>query len=234
MTFPRAHSLTLALLLSDARLPSGGHAHSAGMEPAISAGMPVALVPAFLAGRARTTTIVEAGTAVVTRHLLLEAGDDSGEVDAQLARVERAWAARTPSAALREASRVLGRGYLRLASRLWPESSALAGTRARGTAPPRAVVLGMIAAASGLTAPDLVRSVVYDEVQSAAAALLKLEPRDPADVTVWVLDTCASVDHLVPAIAALTTPDAIPASGAPQSEGWAEAHALTSQRLFRA
>lgn len=148
--------------------------------------------------------------------------------------IERAWAARTPSPAMREASRVLGRGYLRLAARIWPASEPLQTARMRRDPPPRAVVLGLIAAAAGLTAEDLVRLTIYDEAQSAAGALLKLEPRDPADTIAWVLATCAAVDHLVPLLAELTTPDAIPAAGAPEAEGWAEAHALLNQRLFRA
>ena len=219
-------SVTVAMLLADARLPSGGHAHSAGMEPAILGGLPVAEVPAFLIGRARTTSLVEAGSAVVARRYAL---DGRG-----LAPVVRAWAARTPSPAMRDASRVLGRGYLRLAARTWPASAALRTLSAAPEAPPRALVLGAIAAAAGMSAEDLVRLTVYDEAHSAAAALLKLEPRDPADGIRWVLDACASVEHLVPLLAELTTPDAIPAAGAPQAEGWAEAHALMNQRLFRA
>lgn len=230
--FPtHAASVTVAMLLADARLPSGGHAHSAGMEPAIVGGLPVADVPAFLIGRARTTTLVEAGTAVVARHLTLRS-ITSNSID--MWELERAWAARTPSPAMRDASLVLGRGYLRLASRVWPHAEALRRARERSDAPPRAIVLGMIAAAAGLSAEDLARVTIYDEAHSAAAAVLKLEPRDPADTISWVLDTCAAVEHLVPVLAELTTPDAIPAAGAPQAEGWAESHALMSQRLFRA
>lgn len=225
-TRTRADSLTVAMLLADARLPSGAHAHSAGMEPAIAGGMPSADAPQFLLGRAHTTTLVDAGTAVVARHLAL-GGDDTHAV-------ERAWAARTPSAAMRDASRLLGRGCLRLASQLWPDADALGRARERPDPPPRAVVLGLIAAAAGLDAEDLVRVTVYDDAHSAAAAVLKLEPRDPVDTIAWVLDTCASVEHLVPVLSRLTHPDAIPAAGAPQADGWAEAHAVLTQRLFRA
>ena len=58
---------TVALLLADARLPSGGHAFSAGVEPAIQGGLARADVGAFLQARARTTTLVDAATAVVAR-----------------------------------------------------------------------------------------------------------------------------------------------------------------------
>ncbi|HEY9308628.1 MAG TPA: urease accessory protein, partial [Microbacterium sp.] len=60
-----AHTVTM--LLADARLPSGGHAFSAGVEPAVQGGLARADVGAFLRARARTTTLVDAATAVVAR-----------------------------------------------------------------------------------------------------------------------------------------------------------------------
>ncbi|AMM22723.1 urease accessory protein (plasmid) [Frondihabitans sp. PAMC 28766] len=221
-------STTVALLLADARLPSGGHAHSAGMEPAIVGGLRREDIPAFLLGRARTTTLVEAGTAVVARHRFLVNGTTPG-----LQQVVAAWAARTPSPALRDAARLLGRGYLRLASRTWPDDAAVRLCAELGR-PPRAIVLGAIAAATLMEPQDLVRLMIYDEAQSAASAVLKLDPLDPAVPVTWVLDTCAALDDRVDDLSRLTTPEAIPASGAPQAEGWAEAHALLTQRLFRA
>lgn len=220
-------STTVAMLLADARLPSGGHAHSAGLEPALFGGLAVAGVPAALAARARTTSLVEAGTAVVARYLALTAPES-------LAAVEAEWAARTPSPAQRDAARTLGRGLLRLADRLWPASVPLALIRSGAAHPPRALVLGAIAAEAGMEPLDLARLVVYDDAASAAAALLKLEPRDPAEVTVWVVETCAAVDDAVRAVAGITDTAAIPAASAPQAEEWAEAHALLTRRLFRA
>jgi len=221
-------SLTVAMLLADGRLPSGGHAHSAGLEPALLAGMPPSEVPAYLVGRARTTSLVEAGTAVVARHRLR--GDGSR---AALDDIVDHWAARTPSAAQREASRLLGRGCLRLASRLWPESAAVQAC-AMLTAPPRPVVIGAIAAVTDMDPRDLVRVFVYEDAQTAAAAMLKLSPADPVVPVGWVLAACAAVEDRVDAVAALTDPAGIPAGSAPHAEGWAEAHALTNRRLFRA
>lgn len=220
-------SVTVAMLLADARLPSGGHAHSAGLEPALRAGLPIADVPDFLLARARSTGLVEAGTAVVARHV---ARSDPP----LLAAVAAAWAARTPSNVLRDTSRLLGRGYLRLAQHLWPTSAVLATLRSWPRPAPRAVVLGAIAAAADLDPADLARLVVYDETASAAAALLKLAPRDPADVAALVLQVCAAVDHAVADLAVLHDAAAIPAIGAPQAEEWCQAHAVLTQRLFRA
>ncbi|MFW0788938.1 urease accessory protein UreF [Gordonia sp. CPCC 205333] len=220
-------STTVAMLLADARLPSGGHAHSGGLEPALRGGMQVSDVPDFLMARARSTCLVEAGTAVVARHLALV--DPAG-----LHYVVHAWAARTPSNVLRDAARHLGRGYLRLARHLWPSSELLVEIASWDRPPPRSVVLGVIAAEAGMDPADLVRLVIYDETASAAAALLKLEPRDPAEVTGWVLRVCAALDDAVDGVAVIVDPAAIPAAGAPQAEGWAQAHALLTQRLFRA
>ena len=218
-------SATIAMLLADARLPTGGHAHSAGVEPALLGGIPPADVPGLIRGRAVTSSLVDAGTAVVARHLF--ASDEP--VDGVVA----AWAARTPSAALREASRLLGRGYLPLARAVWAGHPAIVRCAALDT-PPRPVVLGAIACAAGLDAESLARLAIYDDAQSAAAALLKLDPTDPAVPVAWVLDACAAAEPHLAAIAALTEPAGIPSDGAPQSEGWAEAHARFTRRLFRA
>lgn len=218
-------SVTVGMLLADARLPTGGHAHSAGVEPALLGGMAASDVPALIRGRAVTTSLVEAGTAVVARHRFA-AGKD-------VAPVVGAWAARTPSDALRDASRLLGRGYLRLAGHVWAGHPAIARC-GELAAPPRPVVLGAIACAAGLDAEDLARLAIYDDAQSAAAALLKLEPADPAVPIVWVLDACAAAEPSVPRLAALTDPLDIPSEGAPQSEAWAQAHARLTRRLFRA
>jgi urease accessory protein len=213
------------MLLADARLPTGGHAHSAGVEPALLGGMPATDVPALIRGRAVTASLVDAGTAVVARHRFATDGDVTAVVGA--------WAARTPSAALREASRLLGRGYLRLAGRVWGGHPAIVRCAELNT-PPRPVVLGAIACAAGLDAADLARLAVYDDAQAAAAALLKLEPTDPAVPITWVLDACAAAEPRIPGVAALTDPVDIPCDGAPQSEAWAQAHAELTRRLFRA
>ena len=218
---------TVALLLADARLPSGGHAFSAGVEPALHGGLARDEIGAFLMARARTTTLVDAATAVVARR--------AGLTDEPYAPVEQAWAARTPSRAARTASRDLGRGLLRLAQRLWPQSPAISALTAGDAAsPPRPIVLGAIAAHVGLDAETLVRVAVYDDMAGGVAALLKLAPGDPADGVRLVLDACAAVDPFIPLLAALTSPEAIPAASAPQAEAWTEAHALSNRRLFRA
>jgi urease accessory protein len=245
MPSPVLPSASIAMMLADARLPVGGHVHSAGLEPALLGGMAPTQVPAYMLGRARTVALVEAGTAVVARHV---AGHNDGVGDASdsvqqlalaLASVDGAWAARTPSRAVRDVSRSLARGYQRLAGNLWATHPAVIASGLTRSQEPsqtlsRPVLLGVIAAAAGLDAKSLVRLVVYDDAQTIAAAMLKLEPLDPATLPGWVLAACAAAEEFVIDLATLTSADAIPALGAPESEGWAEAHSRTTQRLFRA
>lgn len=221
---------TVALLLADARLPSGGHAHSSGLEPALLGGMLPTAVEGFLLARARTTTLVDAGAAVVARHRARRHSTADG---GSLSAVEQAWTARTPSRAMRDASRDLGRGLLRLADRLWPHSGAIASLHALDGPPPRPLVLGAIAAEVDIAPDDLVRLAVYDDLASAVAALLKLDPRDPADGAALLLASCASIEPHIPNIAAARLPEDIPSLSAPQAEAWAESHALARRRLFR-
>ncbi|MCK6212495.1 urease accessory protein UreF [Georgenia sp. EYE_87] len=237
----------LLAMLADARLPTGAHTQSAGLEPALRAGLDPADVPAYIAARLRTVAAVEAGTAVVARHVALAGGD--------LAAVEEAWAARTPSAALRESSRRLGRGYVRLLERLWPDGGAGGGPGAPGGGAGRGgagdggrageptvrrrpvsrpVALGLIAARAGLDAANVARQVGYDDAQTVAAATLKLAPVDPVTTTRWVFDAHPLVEDLAARVAHLTDPAGIPAGGAPLVELWAELHATTTERLFSA
>ena len=234
----------MVMLLADARLPTGAHTQSAGLEAALRAGMPPADVPSYIRARLLTVTAVEAGAAVVARHRTLDAaartGGDQAAADlavadlaSALSEVDAAWVARTVSPALRETSVLLGRGYLRLISRLWPGSAgatAVAAIRRPG----RAVAVGVAAALAGLTAEQLVRLVAYDDVQTVAAATLKIEPLDPVVATGWVVAAADEIERMVGDLAQLTALNEIPAFGAPQIEQWAEIHSVTSQRLFRA
>ncbi|MCQ6349970.1 hypothetical protein NPL98_28865, partial [Bacillus cereus] len=77
-----------------------------------------------------------------------------------------------------------------IGQRIWPQTAEVLRTRPL----PRPIVLGIIAAGAGLGPDDLVRLVAYDDAQTVAAAVLKLEPTDPIRVTEWVLDACAAIE----------------------------------------
>jgi urease accessory protein len=232
-------------LLADARLPTGAHTQSGTLEPALRGGLRPEQVPAYIAARLRTVVRVEAAVAVVARHVAADA-DGTDDDAAGLVEVWRHWEARTPSRALRESSVRLGRGQQRLLAGLWPAhpgvralSAAAAHRRgevASGPAvhPPRPVVVGVTAACAGLSGAQTARLVAYDDVQTVAAATLKLAPLDPVETIRWVVASRDAIETLVAETGDLTDAARIPASGAPLIEQWAETHARTDERLFSA
>lgn len=222
---PPVHPELLLMLLADARLPTSGHTQSGGLEPALLGGLDPADLDGYCRTRLETVTLTEAATAVVCRSRAVSRRPTDD--------VESAWAARTPSPALREASRSLGRAYRRVALRLWSTAPSLDELVA-APAPSRPRVLGLVAAATGLSAEAVARLVAYDDLQSVLAASLKLLPGDPVDATARLLTLAPQIDLLVHRVALLTSLEEIPAWSAPQIEAWAEAHATADRRLFRA
>ncbi len=228
MALPTAGRTQFALmLLGDARLPSGGHTQSAGLEAALAGGMPGGDLPAYLTMRLHTVASVDAGTAVAALAVF------TGASEAGLAEVQQHWAARTPSHVQRQASLTLGRGLLRLLRALFP--SAVATQRlGEEPAPCRPLVLAGLAAALGLDARELSTLVCYDEVQTVTAAALKLTPLDPVQTVRWALDVRPVVEDVVAESALISTPDQIPARSAPLMDQWLAAHARQNRRLFSA
>lgn len=220
------------MLLADARLPTGAHTQSAGLEPALRAGMTVDDIPAYLFARLRSVVRVEAGAAVLARRQVLADPVPSVGMTARLAAVDQAWRARTVSPALRENAQVLGRGYLRLLRGLWPDDVGVQSLT-RVDKPSRGVVLGVAGAAAGLSGAQVARLVGYDDVQTVAAAALKLEPMDPTTAARWVVQAAPEIEKLT-TLADLERIDDLPAPSAPLVEQWAEQHAVAAQRLFRA
>jgi len=203
--------------------------------------MALAEVPDYLQARLQTVTEVEAATAVVARaEWLRTASPPSGDPRTvsppsgdphrarALAEVDAAWRCRTVSDAVRDASDLLGRGYLRLVTTLWT-----LGIAPR-SAPCRAVVVGATAAAAGLDAEDTARMIGFDDVQTVIAAALKLEPFDPALGVRWSVTAGPWVEQMVARVAAATSVDDIPAYAAPLVEQWAQQHQSQERRLYRA
>lgn len=214
-----------ALLLSDARLPIGGHAYSAGLEPGLLGGMSTADIPGYITARLRTVGFVEASAAVLAARTVSTDPDGLGAVhDALLAR--------TPSAPARQVSSMLGRGLYRLGTRLWPDHPAIAALRGLGTAPQRPVAFGAVAAAMGLEAEHIARSSLYDDAQTVASAALKLAPADPVDVVGWVLAAEPTISQLVSEAVTDWTPDTLPSVTAPQIEVWSLEHHHRTRRIF--
>src|SRR5215468_2126369 len=120
------------VLLSDARFPASGHAHSGGLESAATAGTvtDIATLEVFLRGRLRTAGMVAAGVAA--------AACAGARGDAFWTELDAEADARTPSPAQRDASRRQGRALLRAARVAWPDARFMADLAAaavaRGTA----------------------------------------------------------------------------------------------------
>lgn len=218
----------VTLMLADARLPTGGHTQSGGLEPAVKAGLAddgrrLSDVASYVRDRLRTVTRTEAAAAVVARHFAINALDPLV--------VEAHWAARTPSHVLRAASRRQGRGYLRLAERVWPRTL---DHLPRDGSVARAVVLGVIGAVTGISGAQVARLAAYDDAQTVVSASLKLLPVDPAAATTWLASVHPDIEKLVRAVAGLTDPQLLPAPGAPLIDMFAQQHATERMRLFHA
>lgn len=215
------------LLFADGRLPVGAYTYSAGLEPAVAAGLTRDRIPALLRARLHTTAVTEAATAV----LALRAG---GRDPVDYGPVQRALEARTPAAPLRAASTTLGRGVHRLARRLAPDHPAVRALATARPRPLRPVALGALGAALSVGEEELAYAVVYDELQTLTSAALKLLPGDPLDSVAWILAAEPDAADAVAAALAVRTPDGIPARTAPLTEQWALDHERSERRLFLA
>jgi urease accessory protein len=221
-----------ALLLADSRLPTGGHAHSGGVEAAVERGLlrDEADLALFLAGRLRGTGPVIA--AVAAAGCLLAA-----EPMVDWARWDGAVSARTPSAAVREASRAQGAALLRTARRVWP-SAALDELSVSGR-PHHPLVLGVVVAAAG-DRPDVAALLALHHLLggacSAAVRLLGLDPLNVAAVQAQlrqpVEQTVQEAIHIADEAVACSDTRLLPSTGTPLPEVLAELHARREVTLF--
>jgi urease accessory protein len=203
------------LLLADSRLPSGGHAHSGGIEMAVTDGLvaTVADLELFLRGRLRTAGPVVAGFAAA-----------ACRPGADWERLDEALSARILSAALRAASRAQGAALLRTVSRMW-RTAALAELRRLGR-PHQPLVLGAAVAAGQGRPEDAAMLAVHHLVGGACSAAVRLLGLDPLAVS-------ALQASLAPEMAAAAlTGDDLPATGAVLPELLAARHAQSEVTLF--
>jgi urease accessory protein len=211
--------MTASLLtLADSRLPAGGHAHSGGVEQAIAAGVvtDVGSLATFLRRRLTTSGAVAAGLAAA---VCQAAGDP--EV---LAALDGEADARTPSPALRAASRQQGRGLVRVGRQAWPSPAwdALPGR------PHHPIALGVAAAAGGLTPQDAASAAAYLSVSGPATAAQRLLAMDPLTVAAVTARLSPAVDE----VAAAAVAAGLPAATDPLLDLLAEVHAARKDRLF--
>ncbi|MFC1440924.1 urease accessory UreF family protein [Streptacidiphilus sp. N1-10] len=217
------------LVLADGRFPAGGHAHSGGAEAAVKAGRirDSAGLAAFCAGRLHTAGLTAAALAAA-------AGGRIDPLD-----LDGAADARMPSPALRAASRRLGRQLIRAARTVWPDAALerLAAERPRGVHQP--VVLGLTAAAAGLTPADAASAAAYESVSGPVTACVRLLGLDPfratavlAGLTAELAEVAARAGEAAAEAGATGDLDALPAASAPLLDLYAEQHAGWAVRLF--
>jgi urease accessory protein len=211
--------MTAALLtLADSRLPAGGHTHSGGVEQAIASGVvadPVSLC-SFLRRRLATSGAVAAGLAAAA----CVAAGDTGRLSCLDAEAD----ARTPSPALRTASRQQGRGLVRVGRRAWPSPiwDTLPGR------PHHPLALGVAAAAAGLGPRDAAQAAAYLSVSGPATAAQRLLAMDPLTVAALTARLAPDID----AVADTSIDAELPAAADFLLDLLAEVHAARKDRFF--
>ena len=207
---------TVLLLLADSRFPSGGHAHSAGVEAAVAAGRVSCLstLESYLVGRLHTTGLVSAAFAAAAHTRATQELDE--EFDA-----------RTPSSAQRLASRRQGKALMRAAQAIWPV------TAFRGD-PHLPLALGMTAAAAGLSEVEAAHLAVFHQVTGQASAALRLLGLSPYDVQASLVRLAPQCDAVAAQAAANAgkEPAELPMLSSPVADISAELHATWEVRLF--
>lgn len=216
------------LLLLDSRAPAGAHAHSGGMEPAVTAGLVTNLadVEEFCRGRLRTSGRVAAGFAAAAcrlgraagRHADADpaAGPSWDELDAELD-------ARIPSEAARAASRQLGNGLRRMLRAMFPDAE-LPWT----TAPHHPIALGYGVALAGGTPEQAAQAATLAAISAPASAAVRLLGLDP--LAVHGMLTRLSTEFA--ADSAAISPESLPADSAPYLDLLADIHRTAEVRLF--
>ncbi len=214
------------LVLVDGRMPTGGHAHSGGVEAAIVDGSLAdqADLEVFLLGRLHTAGVVAAAFAAATCHALAVDGPDPAGT---LAGLDAELDARTPSPAARAASRAQGRTLLRAGRAAWPVAP---GPRA----PHHPIALGMVAAGAGLAPADAALAATHATVTGPATAAIRLIGLDPIAVTAMLARLAGGVAATARAGAASATlpPRELPARTGIRLDLLAEHHRLADVRMF--
>lgn len=220
----------IALLLGDARFPSGGHAHSGGIEEACDRGLigDTAGLGDFLRGRLLSTGTVSAQIAafVCTR---IRAGTDPEWL---WPAVDAACDARLVSPAARAVSRQQGSQLARSAASVF-EAAHLRSLRSL-CEPHHPVAVGAVSAAAGLDPRAAAETAAYGSLAGGASAGLRLLGLDPTATARVVAGLAPLVDAIAAraALAGRGPLARLDSTSAPVSDLLAEAHFERKERLF--
>lgn len=234
------------LVLIDSRAPAGAHSHSAGMEPAVNAGLvrDVDDVARFCDARMRTGGRVAAAFAAASC-----AGWQQGLAPDFWLALDRELDARIASEATRAASRAMGSGLRRLVAATAPDSRPklqLAWSLCPRPAPHHPLVLGSAAGAAGAEPGMAARAAMLGAISGPASAALRLLGLDPyhvqgitaalaATMEAIADDAAALAESAVGVIASSGDTSALallPADGVPGLDVLADVHLHQEVRLF--
>jgi urease accessory protein len=142
-------------------------------------------------------------------------------------------AARTPSPALRLASRRQGRSLCRAAAVVWPGPHVTAASARKGGLQ-QPVALGVVAASAGSTPAQAALVSAYHAVSGPASAAVRLLGLDPYQVHRLLAELGDQTDEIArQATEAARGPAAdLPAASSPLLDVAAEDHAAWEVRLF--
>jgi urease accessory protein len=212
------------LLLADGRLPSGGYAHSGGLESAVRSGdvRDAVTLRDFLHARAVTVGMVTASFAAAA-HGAAASRTALSELDAHLD-------ARMPAAASRAVSRAMGRQLARVLRVIHPHPL----LDELPPVPHQPLVYGVAAATLDLSAADVAQLVVHESIAGPAAAAAKVLSIDPYAVLSILVDLAPVLDAVATAAVEGATKDPydLPSSATPLLDILAEQHAHREVRLF--
>jgi urease accessory protein len=235
---------TLLLLLLDSRAPAGAHHHSGGMEAAVRAGLVTGLADLedFCRTRLLTSARVSAAFAAASCHLAERAVVPAPEQWAQLEWALLQWVlldaefeARTPSEAMRTASRGLGRGLVRLIRSVLPQADLVTPfSRCAGPAPHHPLVLGTGVALAGGTPELAARAAALAACAGPASAAVRLLGLDPFAVQGMLGRLAPGIDKCAAraALSADAEPATLAADAAPALDLLADFHLTAEVRLF--
>jgi urease accessory protein len=230
-------ALATLLTLADSRLPAGGHAHSGGAEEACAIGLirDEPTLQAFLARRLTTAGRVAASLAAAAWRAAAT-GPDGTAGHAAARAATGGWAglvaldgegdARTPSPALRAASRAQGRGLVRVGRLAWPDPAWDGLPRA----PHHPLAIGVAAYAGGLDARAAATAAAYLAVSGPATAAQRLLGMDPMKVAAATAALAGAID--AEADRAILETGAPAAGTDPLLDLLAERHATRTERYF--
>jgi urease accessory protein len=242
---------TLLLLLLDSRAPTGAHNHSGGMEAAVSVGLVAGLpdVEEFCRGRLRTSGRVAAAFAAAACRLQRgavagphtagphTAGPLAGGLSlaGEWALLDAEFEARSPSEAMRGASRQLGGGLRRLLRSILPDADLVTPwAQCAGPAPHHPLVLGAGVALAGGT-PELAgRAAALATCTGPASAAVRLLGLDPFAVQAMLARLAPDVGDCGEdaALSAAQPPGSLPCASAPALDLLADFQLTAEVRLF--